>query len=94
MDVNEESLFLAAVERATPHERRAFLEEACGTDAALRERLLSLVAAHEKASGILERGAMPLANTGACAASAALGESSAHAADNGRPVGGRGPKGC
>jgi tetratricopeptide (TPR) repeat protein len=86
MAANEESLFLAARERATPHERRAFLEEACGTDAALRERLLRLVAADEKASGILERGVLPLADAEAgAAAPAAPGEPSAHPADSGRP---------
>ena len=36
--MNEESLFIAALERPTPEARRAFLEEACGADAALRQR--------------------------------------------------------
>jgi hypothetical protein len=62
-DVNEESLFLAALERATPDARRALLDGAYGADAARRERLLRFVAAHEKASGILERGAVPRLTT-------------------------------
>jgi WD40 repeat protein/tetratricopeptide (TPR) repeat protein len=63
--MNEESLFLAALERPTPEARRAFLNEVCGTDAVLLQRLWHLVAAHEKASGVLDRGAAAPACTGA-----------------------------
>jgi non-specific serine/threonine protein kinase/serine/threonine-protein kinase len=52
--MNEESLFAAVLE--IPHEERArFLEEACGQHAALLERLRTLLAAHEKAVGILDQ---------------------------------------
>src|SRR5262245_3066447 len=63
--MNEESLFNAALQRPTPAARRAFLEGACGTDAALLQRLLHLLAADAKASGILEHGAVGPADTGA-----------------------------
>jgi tetratricopeptide (TPR) repeat protein len=62
--MNEESLFIAALERPTPAARRAFLEEACGADAALHQRLLHLLAAHDKAGGILEHSAAGPADTG------------------------------
>jgi serine/threonine protein kinase len=54
--MNEESLFLAASEKEDPAQRQAFLREACGDDLALRARLENLLAAHEHARGILERG--------------------------------------
>ena len=46
--MNEESLFAAALERATAAEREAFLDEACAGDVALRERVDRLLAADEK----------------------------------------------
>jgi tetratricopeptide (TPR) repeat protein/predicted Ser/Thr protein kinase len=55
--MNEESLFAAALEKAVPAERLAFLEEACGGDAALLQRLKLLLAAHDKVHGILDGGA-------------------------------------
>src|SRR5207302_8129959 len=54
--MNEESLFAAALEKATAAERRAFLDEACAGDGALRQRLERLLAAHQQSRGILERG--------------------------------------
>jgi tRNA A-37 threonylcarbamoyl transferase component Bud32/tetratricopeptide (TPR) repeat protein len=48
-----EALFLAARERE-PHLRAAFLEQTCGTDAALRREVESLLAADRGASGFLE----------------------------------------
>src|SRR5439155_20658625 len=53
--MDEESLFVAALEKATV-ERQAFLEQACGSDAALRQRLEQLLAAHQRTHGVLERG--------------------------------------
>jgi serine/threonine protein kinase len=53
MDVNagpslarEREIFLAALERPSPGERSAFLDTACGDDAALRARLESLLRHH------------------------------------------------
>ncbi|HEV8061665.1 MAG TPA: protein kinase [Gemmataceae bacterium] len=54
--MNEESLFAAALEKQDAAQRQAFLQEACGDDVALRERLENLLAAHGHARGILERG--------------------------------------
>jgi eukaryotic-like serine/threonine-protein kinase len=47
-------LFGAALER-TPTARAAFLREACGDDASLREEVRSLLEAHDSAGGLLER---------------------------------------
>ena len=53
--MTEESLFLAALEKHTPAERQAFLEEACGADATLRARVQMLLEADARARGILDR---------------------------------------
>src|SRR5262249_37431138 len=45
--VTEETLFAAALEKPTPAERAAFLDEACAGDAALRRRVEALLASHE-----------------------------------------------
>ena len=63
--MNEESLFAAALEKEEAAQRQAFLQEACGDDVALRERLENLLAAHGHTRGILERGpgyAAPITN--------------------------------
>src|SRR5256885_14441649 len=57
--MNEESLFAAAVEKANPAERHAFLNEACGGDDALRQRVEKLLNANEQAGGILDGGDAP-----------------------------------
>jgi serine/threonine protein kinase/tetratricopeptide (TPR) repeat protein len=49
-----ESIFLAAVEKATPEERCAFLDGACGSDHELRERIDRLLAARAKGSDFPE----------------------------------------
>jgi tetratricopeptide (TPR) repeat protein/tRNA A-37 threonylcarbamoyl transferase component Bud32 len=54
--MDEESLFAAALEMSDPAERQAFLDEACGGDAALRQRVERLLAADEHTTGILEHG--------------------------------------
>jgi WD40 repeat protein/serine/threonine protein kinase len=50
-----EDIFLAAVEKATPEERAAYLDKACRGDAELRRRVERLLAAHPKARGFLEQ---------------------------------------
>ena len=60
--MNEESLFAAALEKPTAAERQAFLDEACGGDAALRQRVERLLAADGHTRGILERGPDPTAD--------------------------------
>jgi serine/threonine protein kinase/WD40 repeat protein len=47
-------VFLEAVEKPTPKERAAYLDEICRDNAALRADLESLLRAHEKSGGFLE----------------------------------------
>jgi serine/threonine protein kinase len=54
-----EDIFLAALER-TSAERCAYLDKACGADAALRQRVEALLSAHEDAGSFLEKPAQPL----------------------------------
>src|SRR4051794_6590417 len=54
--MSEESLFVAALTRTDPAERRKFLDEACAGDEPLRQRVEKLLAADERARGILARG--------------------------------------
>jgi serine/threonine protein kinase/WD40 repeat protein len=49
--VSERSIFEAAIEKATPAERAAFLDQACGTDPDLRRDVEALLAAHERLGG-------------------------------------------
>src|SRR5262245_31880181 len=51
---NAEAIFLAALERATPQERSAFVDEACGDKPELFERVRELLAAHEQLHGPLD----------------------------------------
>src|SRR5262245_61318029 len=50
----EQSIFLAALELATPAERQAYLRGACGTNEPLRAAVADLLAAHERAGNILD----------------------------------------
>jgi len=56
-----EDIFLAALERTSAEERRAYLDAACAEDAALRERIEALLSAHEDAGSFLEKPPEPLA---------------------------------
>ncbi len=49
------ALFLAAIERADPADRRAFLDAEAGDDAELRNRLDALLAAYDQPAGALDR---------------------------------------
>jgi serine/threonine protein kinase/tetratricopeptide (TPR) repeat protein len=51
--MNERSIFMAALERASLPERSAYLDEACGGDAALRQRVEALLASHQHAGSFL-----------------------------------------
>ncbi len=53
MDV--ESIFAAALSKAPGAERRAFLDGACGSDDAVRQRVERLLEADDRTAGILER---------------------------------------
>jgi serine/threonine protein kinase/tetratricopeptide (TPR) repeat protein len=57
--MDDESLFAAALGKATETERRAFLEQACAGDVARRRRVERLLSADEQTHGILERGPGP-----------------------------------
>src|SRR5262245_3785557 len=46
------SIFLAAVEKATPEERAAFLGDACGGDEELRRRVDQLLSVHDEPGGL------------------------------------------
>jgi serine/threonine protein kinase len=52
--VNEQTLFAEALERSDPHERAAFLVQACQGDPALRARIERLLAQHEHAGDFLQ----------------------------------------
>src|SRR5262245_38930406 len=49
-----ESLFFAALEKADATERASFLEAACGDDAALRQSIERMLAAHPNVGSFLE----------------------------------------
>jgi len=53
-----EEIFLAALERGTPQERAAYLDEACRGDPELRRHLDWLLKAHPQAGGFLEKPAL------------------------------------
>ena len=53
-DVNEQSIFAEALERTDRKERAQFLESACQSDPALRQRVERLLAQHEHAGAFLE----------------------------------------
>ena len=50
-----EEIFLAAVEKNSPGERAAYLDGACGKDAALRGQVEALLKAHDGAGSFLEQ---------------------------------------
>ena len=54
--MSDESIFAAALGKAPGAKRRAFLDEACGGDEALRRRVERLLEADDRTAGILERG--------------------------------------
>src|SRR5262249_3818107 len=47
-------IFLAAVEKDDPTERATYLDQACGTDASLRQRVEALLRAHERATDFMD----------------------------------------
>ena len=52
---DEETLFAEAVGKSAGRARADFLDRACGSDARLRRAVEALLAAHDRAGGILER---------------------------------------
>jgi serine/threonine-protein kinase len=61
--VDEESIFAAALGKASPAERRAFLAEACAGDAELRAGVEALLLAHDNPDSFLEPRSAGLALT-------------------------------
>src|SRR5687768_11232123 len=60
-----EAVFTAALEKATPQERAAYLADACGHDSHLRRRVEALLASHVPADSFLCPPAAGVANAGA-----------------------------
>jgi eukaryotic-like serine/threonine-protein kinase len=58
-----EAIFFAALEKTTPQERSAYLAQACGDDANLRDRVERLLAAHPQVGNFLEQPAAEPADT-------------------------------
>jgi tRNA A-37 threonylcarbamoyl transferase component Bud32 len=56
--VTEETIFLAALEQATPADRAAYLDAACAGDPALRERVEALLRSHADPDSFLDRPAI------------------------------------
>src|SRR5262245_47405284 len=52
--MTEREIFTAALNKAHPAERAAFLDEACAGDAPLRQRIESLLAEHEQLGSFME----------------------------------------
>jgi serine/threonine protein kinase len=52
--MQEQSLFIEALEREDPAERAAFLDRACAADPALRDRIERLLHRHQQPGGFLE----------------------------------------
>ena len=52
------AMFMTALDRSDPAERAAYLDQACGGDAALRRRVEALLASHDRAADYLERPAL------------------------------------
>jgi hypothetical protein len=51
--MNEREIFIAALQEQSPAQQQAYLERACGPDAALRQRIEGLLRDYEKAAGFL-----------------------------------------
>src|SRR5437660_7508388 len=52
---SEDEIFEAALQHATPEKRAAYLNEACGDNTQLRERLEALLKAHDQAGEFLQQ---------------------------------------
>src|SRR5262245_8770710 len=61
--MQEQSIFIEALEREDGYARAAFLEQACAGDAPLRERIERLLHQHQRAEGFMESPAAGLAAT-------------------------------
>jgi hypothetical protein len=58
--MQEQSIFIEALEREDPAERAAFLDRVCAGDQALRDRIERLLRRHEQGGSFLDAPAPPL----------------------------------
>jgi eukaryotic-like serine/threonine-protein kinase len=57
--MQEQSIFIEALEKETPAERAAFLDSVCAGDSALRERIERLLRRHEQDDSFLTQPLLP-----------------------------------
>src|SRR6476659_10025812 len=83
--MTEQTIFLSALDIADPAERTAYLDRACGGDAALRQQVEALLAAHDRSGLFLNEPALEQLAAGwagtrcsKCAAMAGSGPSCGH----------------
>ena len=53
--MDEQSIFLQSLEKETPEERAAWLDEVCGSETPLRQRIEALLRKHDQANSFLEQ---------------------------------------
>jgi serine/threonine protein kinase len=82
--MSERTIFLEALDKTDPSERSAFLDQACGGDAGLRERVTKLLKALDEAGGFMASPAGELGFTGA--ATAGTGHEAAFAHREPQPI--------
>ena len=56
--MNECDIFVAALEKNSLQQRKAFLDESCAGNAKLRQRIESLLESHDQAGDLLEHPAL------------------------------------
>ncbi len=61
--MQEQSIFIEALEREDPAERAAFLDQVCAADSALRQRIERLLQRHQEAGRFMEHPAPALVGT-------------------------------
>src|SRR5262249_56923081 len=76
--MREREIFIAALQREDPQDRRAYLEQACGADAGLWDRVQALLGALDGAGNFLLE---PAANPGATGAFASSSENGTEAVE-------------
>jgi serine/threonine protein kinase len=59
----EESIFVEALNKSSPSERAAFLDDVCEADGALRARVENLLSSHENAGSFLNERPLPPGDT-------------------------------
>src|SRR5262245_59336670 len=71
--MNEDSIFLEALEQDSPEARAAFLNQVCAGNARLRDSVEGLLKAHERANDVLGRKAQGLPATAATSVAERIG---------------------